>query len=137
MPKCDFNKVASNFIKIALRHGCSPLNLLHIFRTPFTKNTFERLLLQYLQWCFFDNSQWLAVVNHCQKEFHLRCGFISVFAFTDGLTSSFSPIFPLRYISIPLEDIRKTVHFSVISRRNRNVTPRKNGLKRGYAEECL
>ena len=28
-----------NFIEIALRHGCSPVNLLHIFRTPFPKNT--------------------------------------------------------------------------------------------------
>ena len=26
-----------NFIEIALRHGCSPVNLLHIFRTPFLK----------------------------------------------------------------------------------------------------
>ena len=26
-----------NFIEIALRHGCSPVNLLHIFRTPFSK----------------------------------------------------------------------------------------------------
>ena len=34
------------FIEIALRHGCSPVNLLHIFRTPFLKNTFERLLLE-------------------------------------------------------------------------------------------
>ena len=39
MPKCDFN-----FIKIALRHGCSPVNLLHISRTPFPKNTSGRLL---------------------------------------------------------------------------------------------
>ena len=29
-------KLQSNFIEIALRHGCSPVNLLHIFRTPFT-----------------------------------------------------------------------------------------------------
>ena len=42
MPKCDFNKVA---IEITLRHGCSPLNLLYIFRTPFLKNTFGKLLL--------------------------------------------------------------------------------------------
>ena len=28
-----------NFIEITLRHGCSPVNLLHIFRTHFTKNT--------------------------------------------------------------------------------------------------
>ena len=25
----------SNFIETTLRHGCSPVNLLHIFRTPF------------------------------------------------------------------------------------------------------
>ena len=37
MPKCDFNKVASSFIEITLRHGCSPVNLPHSFRTPFTK----------------------------------------------------------------------------------------------------
>ena len=29
----------SNFIEIALWHGCSPVNLLHIFRTPFPRNT--------------------------------------------------------------------------------------------------
>ena len=34
MPKCDFNKVASNFIEITIRHGCSPVKLLNIFRTP-------------------------------------------------------------------------------------------------------
>ena len=41
MPKCDFNKVAkqSNFIENALQHGCSPVNWLHIFRTPFPRNT--------------------------------------------------------------------------------------------------
>ena len=38
-------KLQSNFIEITLWHGCSPANLVHIFRTPFPKNTFERLLL--------------------------------------------------------------------------------------------
>ena len=38
-------KLQSNFIEIALRHGCFPVNLLHIFRTPFTKKTSGRLLL--------------------------------------------------------------------------------------------
>ena len=37
MAKWDFNKVAN--------HGCSPVNLLHIFRTPLTRNTSGRLLL--------------------------------------------------------------------------------------------
>ena len=50
MPKGDFNKEryllkSHNFIEITLRHGCSPVNLLHIFRTPFTKNTSGWLLL--------------------------------------------------------------------------------------------
>ena len=50
-------KLQSNFIEIALRHGCSPVNLLHIFRTSFLKNTcdgcfriiyFDRIKVQHL-----------------------------------------------------------------------------------------
>ena len=36
-----------NFIEITLRHWCSPVILLYIFRTPFPKNTYEGLLLCY------------------------------------------------------------------------------------------
>ena len=36
----------SNFIEMALQHVCSPVNLLHFFRTPFFKNTSEGLLLE-------------------------------------------------------------------------------------------
>ena len=35
----------SNFIDITLWHGCSPLNLLHIFRTSFSKSTSGWMLL--------------------------------------------------------------------------------------------
>ena len=35
----------SNFIEITLQHGCSPENLLHIFGTPFYKNTSGELLV--------------------------------------------------------------------------------------------
>ena len=38
-------KLLCNFIEITHRHGCSPLNLLHIFRIPFFKNTSGWLLL--------------------------------------------------------------------------------------------
>ena len=34
-----------NFIEITLQHRCSSVNLLHIFRTPFLKNTSKWLLL--------------------------------------------------------------------------------------------
>ena len=38
-------KMQSNFFEIALRHGCSLTNLLHAFRTPYSKNTFGWFLL--------------------------------------------------------------------------------------------
>ena len=40
-------KLQCNFNEIALRHGCSPANLLHIFRTRFLKNTSGWLLPQF------------------------------------------------------------------------------------------
>ena len=39
-----YDVMQGNFIKIALRYGCSHVNLLHIFRTPFPKSTSEGLL---------------------------------------------------------------------------------------------
>ena len=42
--KCDLLR---NFIEIPLRHGCSSVNLLNIFRTPFPKNTPGGLLLYF------------------------------------------------------------------------------------------
>ena len=39
MPKSDFKKVA--------HHRCSPVNLLHIFRATFSRNTSGRLLLNF------------------------------------------------------------------------------------------
>ena len=40
-----FRSSPYNLIKITFRHGCSPVNLLHIFRTPFPRNTSGWLLL--------------------------------------------------------------------------------------------
>ena len=45
LQKNSHAKVQSSFIEITLRHGYSPVNMLHIFRTPFPKNTSEWLLL--------------------------------------------------------------------------------------------
>ena len=45
MPKSDFIKLQNNFIELAIGHGCSPINLLHIFRTPFDKNNSGGLLV--------------------------------------------------------------------------------------------
>ena len=38
-------KLQSNFTEIALGHGCSPVNVMHIIRIPFPQNTSWRLLL--------------------------------------------------------------------------------------------
>ena len=46
-------KLHSNFIEISLRHGCS-VNLLHILRTPFLKNTSGWLLLKIPERCLWD-----------------------------------------------------------------------------------
>ena len=43
-------KLQSNFIEITIGHGCSAVNLLYIFRTPFTKSTSEGLLLRLPWW---------------------------------------------------------------------------------------
>ena len=41
-------KLLCNLIEIEIRHGCSFVNLLYIFRTPFPKNTSGRLLLVFV-----------------------------------------------------------------------------------------
>ena len=45
MLECGFQKVAKQLFEIVLRYGCSPVNLLHIFGTPFLNNTSGGLLL--------------------------------------------------------------------------------------------
>ena len=51
-------KLQSNFIEIALWHGCSPVNLLHVFRTPYPKNTStqQTLVLMKTSWRRLENS---------------------------------------------------------------------------------
>ena len=38
-------KLLYNFIEITLRHGCYPVNLVHIFRPPIYKDTYGKVLL--------------------------------------------------------------------------------------------
>ena len=60
-------KLHSNFVKIALRHGCCPVNLLHIFRTLFLKNTSRRLLL-HSNITNNSNYNWHIVSTFLQKK---------------------------------------------------------------------
>ena len=60
-------KLLCNFIETVLRHGCSPVNLLHIFRTALPRNTSGWLLLGFSEllfgiwWldCFTLNEVWI------------------------------------------------------------------------------
>ena len=52
-------KLLCNFVEITLWHGCSPVNLLHIFRTPFCRNTSEWLPLFFIK----KNSQGSCLVK--------------------------------------------------------------------------
>ena len=82
-----------NFIEITLRHGYSPANLLHIFRTPVPKNTFGGLLL-----CLYHvtlalranlNSIPLEIKNWIQEnamKISCKLVFISLFKVNDGNT---------------------------------------------------
>ena len=61
-------KLQSNFIEITLCHGCFPVNLLHIFRTPFLKNTSGWLLLNIF---FYGNNISLSDCNWTRTHNHL------------------------------------------------------------------
>ena len=54
-------KLLCNFIEITLRRGCSLVNLLHIFKTLFCKNTSVELLL-------YKCDKWLAISKYHVNE---------------------------------------------------------------------
>ena len=89
MPKCDFNKVARNFIEITLRHGCSHVNLLHIFRIPFPKNNSGGLLLSDTEaYLGIGQSSMIEifVVYYFCKNLHRRCLIESLIRLCDLFT---------------------------------------------------
>ena len=80
-------KLLCNFIVITLRHRCSLVNLLHIFRTPFLKNTSGQLLLINLplfqeRWKF-----WVYCHTNIKKPFYLKNIFLIE---NEGVLHSFS-----------------------------------------------
>ena len=66
--------ISSNLIDIAFRHRCSPVNLLHIFRTPFLKNTSGRLLLDGAKNMYgIKNGVSNKILSENPKAFFTRC----------------------------------------------------------------
>ena len=66
-------KLFCNFIEITLQHGCSPVNLLHIFRTTFPKKLldsyFSMMLKISILWLY--NITFLRIRVHCNKNYFL------------------------------------------------------------------
>ena len=57
-----------NFIEITLRHGCSSVNLLAIFRTPFSRNTSEWLLVIATISLFLVHLEWLKQIVYTMRS---------------------------------------------------------------------
>ena len=58
-----------NFIETTLQHGCSPVNALHIFRTPFPNSTSGRLLLSEITGTSVSNLAQLEQCNTFSESF--------------------------------------------------------------------
>ena len=66
----------------SLRYGCPPVNLLHIFRTPFPRSTSGWLFLGFSD-CFswdLEMSKQTKQDLHCMKSVQIRSYFWSVFS---------------------------------------------------------
>ena len=82
--KYNFNKVACNFIEIALQRRCSPVNFLHIIRTRIYNNTSGGLLLNskrfektFISLCSIQGGL-------SKKEIQLNlCNIFSIFIFNE------------------------------------------------------
>ena len=71
------SKMLSNFIEITLWHGCSPVNLLHIFRTNFPKNISRWLLLKVITFEFY--------FTNLLESLEEKLGFLGVMGWLVGL----------------------------------------------------
>ena len=70
--------------EIALRHGCSPVNLLHFFRTPLTKNVSGWLLLWRL---------WMASSgNKCLQLYttNAKGAYTGLYTYSNGFVGAWS-----------------------------------------------
>ena len=67
-----------NFIEITLWHGCSPVNLLRIFRIPFLKNTSGRLLLKIHEFLYLKDTKYQSYTNADLKICKFLCLFMKI-----------------------------------------------------------
>ena len=74
-------KLLCNYVENSLCYGCSPVTVLHIFRTHFPKNTPEGLLL-YLKELIFDPAKLWQIFSRKLKICQLDVGFLLLRAYS-------------------------------------------------------
>ena len=72
MPKRDFTKVAKQLYWNNTSTWCSPVNLLHIFRTPFPRDTSGWLLLNLVESNFGKASKILIWISFLIQRMQIR-----------------------------------------------------------------
>ena len=114
-----------NFIEIVLRHGCSPVNLLSIFRTHCSRNTSGWLLLN-----LYHTISWLSEALEYQQAFL----FYSVFLYIKLLGNKFFSFSQWTFQSVP-SDFFWCLNFRLLTW-ELYVSP-KNQLHSWTANECI
>ena len=91
-------KLLWNFIEIALWHGCSPVNLLHIFRTPFHNNCKYDCLYNK---CWNMGLRWMYLFHTCMiknsvidwgKKLHMECYIKKAGMMSFAITTTFKNV---------------------------------------------
>ena len=72
-------KLLCNFFEITLRQECSPVNLLHIFRTPFPRNTSGWLLLLFYLFMLILTYLYFIIASYYFVIYLFVCFFIYFF----------------------------------------------------------
>ena len=83
-------KLQSNFIEIALQHGCSPVSLLHIFRKTSPKNTSRCLLLDEMDYHLKWSAQNCSSNELKLKSVHILVHSVLLWSLVDSFLFSFS-----------------------------------------------
>ena len=114
-----------------IRHGCSPVNFLHIFRTPFSRNTFGwlRLLLQKISLGVLK-VQIVATINFRQKQWKITVTSIKILIIViNKNVTVFFCLHPTSYLKIISQVFSRT--FGKIFRR---LLIQNNSAANGYFE---
>ena len=119
-------KLRYNFIEIAIRCGSSPVNLLHIFRTPFPKNTYGGLLLSFTKHFYKILVRLLMVAEE-----------LILLIFKLGIDLGNLEIRQIKFLLQQIFDIKNRLIFHVLQLASEDVQKSKNGcFECSFSSRC-